>query len=168
VPLLEQDVFGLDVPVHHPVLVGVRERVGHLPDDVHGLLHRQPGLPVEQVPQRPPVHIRHGEVRLRAFPARIVQREDVGVGECGGDADLAEEPICFEGGGDFGLEHLQGDLAVMLVILDEVNDGHATPTELPQDGVPGEHRAVLQRLAGHRNAPNGPPAHRGRAPSKYS
>ena len=45
--------------------------------------------------------------------------------EPGGEADLAEEALGAEGGGELGVEDLEGDVAVVLEVLGEEDRGHA-------------------------------------------
>ena len=52
VPVVQQDVLGLDVAVDDAVPVRVVERVGDLARDAHGLVDRQLRLAVEPVAQR--------------------------------------------------------------------------------------------------------------------
>ena len=50
VPPGEQDVVGLDVPVHHASRMGVGQGVAHLDHDLHGFVDRQ--LPLLRQPCR--------------------------------------------------------------------------------------------------------------------
>ena len=59
VPALEHDVLGLDVPVDHPAGVRVRQGVGHLPRQRHGLLERQLLFTPDAVPQRLALDVGH-------------------------------------------------------------------------------------------------------------
>ena len=49
--------------------------------------------------------------------------------------DLAQEPLGADHGGELGLEDLDGDLAVVLEVLGEVDRGHAARAELALDAV---------------------------------
>ena len=51
--------------------------------------------------------------------------------EIGGDLDLGEEAFGADDGAEFGLEDLDGDLAVVLEVVREVDRGHAARAELP-------------------------------------
>ena len=55
--------------------------------------------------------------------------------EPGGEADLAEEALGAEGGGELGVEDLEGDGAVVLEVLGEEDGGHATAAELALERV---------------------------------
>ena len=43
-------MFGLDVPVHDVVIVGVAQRVRHFARDPQGVFERELPLPVETIP----------------------------------------------------------------------------------------------------------------------
>src|SRR5438876_5727695 len=58
-PARQQDVLRFDVAVHHVVAVGVTKGARHLARDPQGLLERQLPLPLEPVPQRFPLDVRH-------------------------------------------------------------------------------------------------------------
>ena len=55
--------------------------------------------------------------------------------ELGGDGDLAEEPLGAERVGEFGVEDLDRDRAIVLEIVREVDGGHAALPELALDAV---------------------------------
>ena len=55
--------------------------------------------------------------------------------EVGGGLDLAQEALGADDGGQFGPEHLDGDLAVVLEVLGQVDGGHAALPELPLEAV---------------------------------
>jgi len=56
---LEQNVLGFDVPVHDVVTVGVAQRVRYFARDPQGVFERELPLPVEAIPQRLALEIRH-------------------------------------------------------------------------------------------------------------
>jgi hypothetical protein len=62
--------------------------------------------------------------------------------EPGRDLDLAKEPLGAKGCGDGSFKHLEGDTAVMLEVMGEVNRGHPATAELSLERV-----TVLERLA---------------------
>ena len=67
--------------------------------------------------------------------ARVVDGEDVGVLQPGGELDLALEPLGAERGGELGEEHLEGDRAVVPEVLGQVDRGHAAAAELALEPV---------------------------------
>jgi hypothetical protein len=62
--------------------------------------------------------------------ARIVHRQDVGVMETRGSADLAQEALRAERGGELGVKHLERHRAVVPEVMGQVDSGHATAAEL--------------------------------------
>ena len=53
----------------------------------------------------------------------------------GGQPDLALKPLGPEGGGELGVEHLQGDRAVVAQVPDEVYRRHPAAAQLALDRV---------------------------------
>ena len=76
-------------------------------------------------PQRLALDERHDVVEDAVGLARVVEAEDVGVLEVGGEPDLAEEPVGADGGGELGPQGLDGDLAAVAQVFREVDRGHA-------------------------------------------
>src|SRR4029079_9926669 len=67
--------------------------------------------------------------------ARVIQGDDVGVLQRGGDLDLPEEALPSQGDRELGLEHFQRDGATVLEIGGEEHHGHAAVAELALDPV---------------------------------
>ena len=61
--------------------------------------------------------------------------------QVGGGLDFAEEPLGADDGGQLGPQDLDGDLAVVLEVLRQVDGGHAARAELALEAV-----AVGERL----------------------
>ncbi len=55
--------------------------------------------------------------------------------EAGGDLDFREEAFGTERGGELGPQDLDGDVAIVLEVLREIDRGHAARAELPLDAV---------------------------------
>src|SRR5207244_7809578 len=70
----------------------------------------------------------------------VVKRKDVRVTEAGDDADLAQEPLRAQGGGDVRREHLDRHTAAVLPIHREIDRAHAAAAELALDRVPAPKR----------------------------
>jgi hypothetical protein len=62
-------------------------------DESDGLVHRQPALARDPLPQRLAGEVGHDAVEEAARVARVVQRQDVGVVERRGGPDLSGEAI---------------------------------------------------------------------------
>ena len=136
----EENVFRLDVAVHHAVLVRIGQRIGHFADDPGCLVDRQrPGL-CQSVAERLALHERHHVKEDVVGAARIVEGEDVGVVQPRGDLDLAEEALGTERGRQLRAQHLHGHLAVVLGVLGEIHGRHAAGAELAGDPVPAGQR----------------------------
>ena len=65
--------------------------------------------------------------------------------ELGGETDLAQEALATQGKGQIGMEHLDGDLPIVLEVAREKHRRHAAPTQLALHVVPiGERRETEQ------------------------
>ena len=89
---LDQDVVGLHVAVHQPVVVRVLERVEDRLDDPEGMLRRERALGPEQIGDRAPLQVGHGVVHQALALAHEMDRHRVGVVEPGDGAGLLLEP----------------------------------------------------------------------------
>ena len=120
---------------------------------------RQLPLPLQPLPQRAALHVGHDVEEQLAGLARVVDRQDVRVGESGGELDLAEEPVGADRGREVRPEDLQGDLAVVAEVLGEEHDGHAALAELALEAVAAGETAfelLLQFVHdGAKDAPGG-------------
>ena len=67
--------------------------------------------------------------------ARVVNRQDVGMLQPGGDLDLEQESLRADGGGELGVEHLEGDRPVVAEIVSQVDRGHAATAQLALEAV---------------------------------
>ena len=135
VALGEQDILRFDVAMHHAAAMGVIQGFRRLARDAERVLDRQLLFAVEAVAQTLALHERHREPQLPSGFAGVEDGEDVGVLEPGGQHDLAVEPLLAEGRREFGVEHLQGDTAVVLQIAGEVDRRHPPAAELAIDRV---------------------------------
>ncbi len=107
--------------------------VGHFADDAHRLSHRQLDLLFDALSQRVALDVGHDVVEEAVGLARVVQREDMGVGQVGGDFDFTEEPFWTERGSEVGPENLDRDLPVVAQVVGQVHRGHAAMAEFALD-----------------------------------
>jgi hypothetical protein len=137
----EQDVLGLEVAVHHPGAVRVRQRICELTRQTHDVIDgqrtfaHQPGAEALSLDER---HRVKGQASDRA---RGVDGDVVRVLQPGRKPDLALEALRGEPGGEVRVEHLDHDLAVEPDVARDEDPRHAATAELAlQDiGIP-EHR----------------------------
>ena len=143
----EEDVLGLHVAVHHALLVRVLQGAGGLGRDAERLFDRELALAVQPVVERLSIHERHREpellhTRVRgAHDAGVEHGQDEGMLELGGELDLALEPFGTGSGGWVMKKELEGDRTIVAEVVCEVDDPHATASELAPDRV-----AVGERL----------------------
>ena len=93
VPRGEEDVLRLDVPVHDPLRVRVRQRIGDFAHDPDRFLHRQLALARQPGAQALPRHVRHHVVQHPGGFAGLDQPQNVRVLQLSDDADLAQKPL---------------------------------------------------------------------------
>ena len=73
--------------------------------------------------------------------------------EVRGGLDLAQEALGADDGGELGAEDLDGDGAIVLEVVREVDGGHAARTELALDAVAvGQRRSKTRGGVSHRVA----------------
>jgi hypothetical protein len=64
-----------------------------------------------------------------------MQRDDVRMLEIRRRLDLGEKPLGAEGRGEFGVEDLERDLAIVTDVAREIHGRHAAVADLPLDFV---------------------------------
>jgi hypothetical protein len=131
----EQHVVGLDVAVHHPLVMRVRQGVQHLLEDRHRLTHRELPLAGQLRPERLALDVRHHVEEEVVVRARRQQRNDVGMLQLGGELDLPLEPLHVDARPHLGREHLDNHLAAEPGLLRQEDTAHPPTTELPLDAV---------------------------------
>jgi len=135
VPVGEQHVLGLHVPVDEPLAVGVVQARPQLLRDPQRVLERQPSLAREPLSQRFPAHVGHHVVEGARGLAGVEQREHVRVGEPRGDRDLSQEPLGADRGRDVRAQHLDRHLAVVAPVVGDVHGRHAAAAQHAVDRV---------------------------------
>ena len=125
--IADDDVVGLQVPMHDAEPVRGVHRVADLRDDPGGLRKRHRTPLVEHRAQAAPVEQLHHEV-CAAFgrDAKVVDRDGVGVDETRGRLRFAPEA---GGGGRFGdnvrAQHLHGHQALQMQVASTIDSAHA-------------------------------------------
>ena len=145
-PILKQDVLGLDVAVHHALPVGIVERSGDFTQHGERARNWQRSFPLQPLAERLALDVGHHVIEQVAGRARVVQRQDVGMVKPGGGVDLPKEPLPADRGRDLGMHHLDRHAAVMLVILRQVDRSHPAATERVEQLVFAETRSGRQPL----------------------
>jgi hypothetical protein len=133
--------------VHHVVAVGVGQCARDLARDRQRVVQRQLRFPLEALAQRFSFDVRHDVIQQVARGAGVVQGQDVGVVELGGDLDLAEEPFRAQSRGDLVAQHLNGDSAVVSWVAGQEYHRHPAAAELPLERVTvrqGDPEALLE------------------------
>ena len=102
VALPQEDVLRLDVAVDHVAAVGVLQGVGDAAGDADGVAHREPAFAAEAVAEGAGLDVGHDVPEVAFILARVVDRQDVGMVEPGGELDLAVEALGGERGGELG------------------------------------------------------------------
>jgi hypothetical protein len=137
--------------MHDTVLMGVPERFGGLTRHPQRVVQRERAASAEPIPETPALDIGHGEPEAAAGLAGVVDREDMGMLESGGESDLALEALGPEHGGELRVQDLQRDGAVVLEVVGEIDRRHAPAPELPLDAVAvGEGGNEVGPGVGHR------------------
>src|SRR5262249_31170177 len=122
------DVRRLEIAVNKPGGVGFAKRGANLAKQIDGALRRQRTVSVDEVSQAEAGKVLHDIVVGAVLGAAVVVDFDgVRVGECGGEADLAFEPllgarVCRVAGPN----QLDGARSLQELVLGEVNLAHSS------------------------------------------
>ena len=90
--LVQQDVLGLDVAVHHALPVGIGQRRAAW-RAISSASAGQPLLAVEPCPERLALDVRHRVPEASGGFAGVEQRQDVGMLQARGEPDLPQEAL---------------------------------------------------------------------------
>ncbi len=131
----EQNVFGLHVAVHHPVLVGVLQRLAGFPRNPEGIVQPQRPLPAEAVAKAFALDVGHGKPEMAATLARVEDGEHMGMLQSRGQPYFLKETVRAQAGGEMRMEDLERDRPVVLEVAREVDDGHAAVSELALENI---------------------------------
>ena len=128
--VLEQDILRLDIPVDDALAMGVGEGARRFLRDPHRLFHRQLLLAVQPGPEGLALDERHDVEEEAVRLARVEERQDVGMLEPGGEADLVQEALGPEHRAELGMQHLERDPPVVAEVPGQIDRGHAAAPEL--------------------------------------
>ncbi len=132
----------LDVAVDDAGGVGGVERFGDLAEQVEGAVRRQRPLAVEQRPQVAAGDQAHRHDQLAVDLARVVDGDDGGVVEPGGEPRLAQEALAEAVAvGELAGDHLQRHRPLEAEVGGAVDDPHPAAGEQLFDPVAGDLRA---------------------------
>ena len=84
----------------------------------------------QPVAERFALDVGHDVEDRAIYPARVEQRQDVGVLQVGGGLDFLEEPLGPDQGRELGKQDLDGDFAIVAGIVGEKYRGHAAAAQL--------------------------------------
>ena len=149
----QQHVGGLDVAVHHPVVVHVGQGGGEVGTDPRGRLLRH-GAPRDPVGEGRRVDQRHHDEGPAAVLADVEQLDEAGVAQALQGADLALAHLALLPGDHRVAEELHRDQGAGLLVGGGVDVGHpAAPQQSPEAVAPsqqrqGQHVAVDHELLG--------------------
>ena len=150
VAVVEHDVLGLHIAVHHTLPVRVVERVRHLAREPQRLVDWKLAFPIESVAKRKSLDVRHDIVHQAIRFSGVEQREDVRMRQLGSELDLAKEALSADGLGDVRPQHLERNVPVMANVVREVDGCHTTGTQLSLDHVASRKGSVEQSGCVHR------------------
>src|SRR5713226_4645954 len=109
---------------------------------------------MQPLPQRLALHKRHDVIQQTGGLARVEQREDMRMAELGGEADLTEEALGAQHGGQLGAQDLDGHAPLVFPVLCEVDGRHPPVAQLALDRVAiGERSPKSIERVGHSRGP---------------
>lgn len=149
----QKDVGRLEVPVHDPVLVRVRQRAKQLRHDPDGVVECEPRSPLQHRAEIPSRDVFHDDVRRSGLFAVVVNRHDMGMREPARGLRLAPEARQHLGkldnAEDVGAENLDRHAPADRRVKTLVHGAHRSAADLPADLVLAyfsEHRPTSRRL----------------------
>ena len=142
----DHDVARLHVAVHHPAVVRLLERLGHLPRDREGFRGGERAF-AQTLEEGVAPHVLHGDeaslLPLLLELAHLVDHRDVRMAERGGHAGFAEQTprgafVLF----GVGPQHLEGHGAMQAQVLGQVDVARGPGAEPLAEAIVQEHALV--------------------------
>ncbi len=133
-PRRQNQVVRFDIAVDHPLLVGMLQSQGRLPDIVAGVRQRQRSLLLQDVEQTGTLDKLHHQQTQLSGLLRIQSTHDVRMDQAGSGPDLAVE--AFQ---SFGVvqqrlvDDLEGDCHLHETMFGLVDDSHAAASQFLDD-----------------------------------
>src|SRR5262245_18329589 len=161
-------VRGFDVTVDHAALVCVLQTQTSLAHVIAGQVNRQQAVLPDMALQVRTWKELHREVEPIAILVGLVYRHDVGVGQCGGRADLTQEALGHPlAGALVGPYLLEGRDAFGEVVAGPEDLPHATATQALQQDVGANQELTPQPLVKQVGLMNSQPAPRVQFPEEF-
>ncbi len=137
----------------HALRVRILQRITHLARDPQRVLDRELLVTLQSIAQRLALdeghHVKHDACHLTG----VEQRQDVRMLQIGRGANLAQEPLGAEDGGEFRLEDLERHAPVVAHVVREIDRRHPAGPELALDAIAvGEGVAKVGERVGHCDA----------------
>src|SRR5262249_30623174 len=139
--LLEDDVRGLQVAVHHAGPVRLDQARGDVPADAYHLVHRQPSLRAEERHEIHSVDARHRGVPTGVDFSEIVDADDVLVRHLTGEKEFPLETV-LKFSSDSRIthgiraNHLYRDRDAEFRVPRLIHGAHTADAELTDDSIP--------------------------------
>ena len=154
--VVEEDVVGFYVAVHHALPVRVVERRGHLGSNAHGAIRCDHTRSVQVVGETAAAQVRKHEVDHFAHLAVVNRRADEGMNQPARGFGFAAESFAhLVVAREMGMHDLDGERAPELFMLGGVHVRHSAGAESLDDAIPISHRLAhgrdkrVGRFAGH-------------------
>ena len=149
-PVVQQDVLGLDVAMHDILAMGIVECPRDRRRDGDRVIEWELRLPFEPTPERLALDVGHDVIEDVADRAGIEQRNDVRVLEMGRESDFLQESRRAQHGHQLGAHDLHRDVPVVLHIPSQVDRRHRAVPKLAPDHVMISERCAdaINRTAG--------------------
>jgi hypothetical protein len=144
--IFDQEVLGLEVPVHQAALVGVIEGAESIEEDLDDTLSGYRSLRLNDACQVAPPDVLHRVPDQTRTPADVVRVGDVRVHDLCGHSRFAPEALDHAGiDGQIRVQDFQGDLPFEREVPNEVHPTEAAGAEFLDPDLRPSHRASRPR-----------------------